>query len=115
MKTRLELIGRITCLFPQGRLDFNAATHFQTEVEQAVGAVGPAPAGVIIDCEGLDYVSSAGLRVFLVAARAAKRAGIAFAVCSLRPAVREVFDVSGFDQLMGVHHDRALAIAQMPP
>ena len=70
--------------------------------------------GVLIDCAWLDYVSSAGLRVFLIATRAAKRGGIAFAVCGLRPAVREVFEISGFGQLMAVHSDRSLALARMP-
>jgi anti-sigma regulatory factor (Ser/Thr protein kinase) len=63
----------------------------------------------MIDCCALDYVSSAGLRVFLVAARAAARAGITFALCALTPAVREVFELSGFARLMAVHADRAAA------
>jgi anti-anti-sigma factor len=70
--------------------------------------------GMIIDCAALDYVSSAGLRVFLLVARGAKRAGVALALCSLKPAVREIFDVSGFSQIIAVHADRAAALAQMP-
>jgi anti-anti-sigma factor len=70
---------------------------------------------VIIDCAGLDYVSSAGLRVFLLAARASQRTGLAFAICGLKPAVREVFDVSGFSRVIAVFVDRVNALAQTGP
>jgi anti-anti-sigma regulatory factor len=36
------------------------------------------------------------------------------AICSLKPAVKEVFDISGFSQLIEVCPDRAAALAKMP-
>jgi anti-sigma B factor antagonist len=108
---RLESIGLTTVVIPQGRLDFGAAAGFQAQVERVLADAGTAPAGVIIDCAGLDYVSSAGLRVFLLAARASQRAGLAFALCALKPAVREVFDVSGFSRIIAVVTDRAAALS----
>jgi len=114
VKIQVESIGNIALLLPQGRLDFGAAPDFQAGVERALSGAGSTPAGVIIDCAGLEYVSSAGLRVFVLAARGARRAKIAFAVCTLKPVVREVFDVSGFGALMIVYDDRAAALGQMP-
>jgi anti-sigma B factor antagonist len=46
--------------------------------------------------------------------RGAKRSGIAVVICSLKPAVREVFDVSGFSQIIEICADRAAALAKMP-
>jgi anti-sigma B factor antagonist len=114
MKVRLETPGLATLVIPEGRLDFEAATGFQLQVEQVLAGAGAAPAAVIIDCAALDYVSSAGLRVFVLAARAAQRAGASFAICALKPAVREVFELSGFSRLIAVHSDRAAALAQLP-
>jgi anti-sigma B factor antagonist len=111
VNVRLEAIGLATVVIPEGRLDFGAAAGFQAQVEQVLAGGGTAPAGVIIDCAGLDYVSSAGLRVFLLAARASQRSGIAFAICALKPAVRDVFDVSGFSRVIAVLADRAAALA----
>ena len=89
---------------------------FQKQLEELIAAATATPgAAVIIDCGMLEYVSSAGLRVFLLAARAAQKAGIAFALCSLKPAVREVFDLSGFSSIIAVHPDRATALAQAQP
>jgi serine/threonine-protein kinase RsbW len=111
LKLSCETLARTTLVSAQGRLDFGAAAEFQKQLERALGGAGAAPAAVIVDCTALDYVSSAGLRVFLVSARAAQRAGIAFALCALQPAVREVFDVSGFSRIMTVHADRPTALA----
>jgi anti-anti-sigma factor len=110
----LETLDRTTLVSAQGRLDFGAAAEFQKQIEQALAGTGTAPAVLIVDCTALDYVSSAGLRVFMRAARAAQRAGIAFALCALQPAVREVFDLSGFSRIMTVHADRATALAHAP-
>ncbi len=101
-------------VIPEGRLDFSAAAAFQQQIEAALAGAGTAPLAVIIECSALDYVSSAGLRVFLLAARASQRAGISFALSALKPAVREVFEVSGFSRLIPVHADRATALAHAP-
>ena len=115
MNVRLEVLGRISLLHAEGRLDFGSAAGFQHDIEAAFAAGGTVPAAMIVDCTALEYVSSAGLRVLLQAARGAQRAGIWFALCALRPAVREVFELSGFNRLMGVHADRATALAHAPP
>jgi len=64
-----------------------------------------------VNCAAISYVSSAGLRAFLVAARAAKSAGVGFAVCSLVSAVQEVFDVSGFSSVIRVADSESDALA----
>ena len=115
MNVRLERLDRATVVIPEGRLDFDAAADFQKQLEALFTPGAPTPpAAVIIDCGMLEYVSSAGLRVFLLGARAAQKAGVAFAVCSLKPAVREVFDLSGFSRVLAVHPDRATALGQGP-
>jgi anti-anti-sigma factor len=112
MNLRIEEIGDVSCVAPVGRLDFDAAPGFQEAVERVLGGAGKTPAAVIIDGTGLEYVSSAGLRAFLLAARSAQRSGISFALCALQPAVREVFELSGFSRIIPVHADRASALAQ---
>jgi stage II sporulation protein AA (anti-sigma F factor antagonist) len=111
MNTQFESLGKLSVVTPSGRLDFGAAASFQSQLEKELA---DGPAGLIIDCAGLDYVSSAGLRVFLLVSRGAKRTGVALLICSLKPAVKEVFDVSGFSQIIALCEDRAAALAKMP-
>jgi anti-anti-sigma factor len=107
-----ENVNGVAVALPVGRLDFGAAAAFQQQLEHAVAAK---PSGLVVDCSGLDYVSSAGLRVFLVAARAAKAAGVGFAVSNLKPAVKEVFDLTGFGNVITLCVDRAAALASVTP
>jgi anti-sigma B factor antagonist len=111
MNVRLETVDGVTIVIPEGRLDFGAAASFQTQVEQAIAAAAKSGSGVIIDGGALDYVSSAGLRVFLIAAREMQRRKLSFSLCALKPAVREVFELSGFTRIIAVHADRAAALA----
>ena len=110
MNVRLETLGSTTLVVPEGRLDFGTAAAFEKQLQQALAGAGAAPAALIIDCAALDYVSSAGLRAILLTARAAQKAGIGFALCALTPAVREVFDLSGFSRIIALHENRATAL-----
>lgn len=102
MDVTIDHQGETTVVRPTGRLDFAASAGFQENLVAALAGAGSAPKRVVIDASALEYVSSAGLRAFLVGARGAKSAGIRMAVCSLTPSVREVFQVSGFDRLIPV-------------
>ena len=87
---------------PAGRIDYDASPGFQKELESLVAQALQAGLGLVVHCAAITYVSSAGLRAFLVIARAAKSAGVDFAVSALGPAVKEVFDVSGFSTIIRV-------------
>lgn len=112
MNLRFEALPEVTYVIPEGRLDFDAAPGFQEAIERVLGAAGKPPA-LIIDGAALEYVSSAGLRAVLLVARAAQHGGVPFALCALQPAVRDVFDLSGFSRIIAVHADRATALAQV--
>jgi anti-sigma B factor antagonist len=109
-----EKLALTTLVIPEGRLDFSSAASFERQLNEVLAGAGTAPAAVIIDCAALDYVSSAGLRAFLLAARGSQRAGISFALCALKPAVREVFDLSGFSRIITIYADRVTALAHAP-
>lgn len=98
--------GTRTVAILDGRLDTATAAQAETTL---LGLLEAGP--VVADMEGVRYVSSAGLRVLLKAAKAAKGKGVAFSVCGLQPAVREVFEISGFDRIIPSHASRADALA----
>ena len=98
--------GARTVAALEGRLDTATAPDAEARILAMLDA-GP----VVADLEGVRYVSSAGLRVLLKAAKQAKNKGAAFSVCGLQPAVREVFEISGFDKIIPSHATRAEALA----
>ena len=98
----------VLILRPGGRIDSNTSAAFSAGVAD-LAAVGTA--NVVLDLAALDYISSAGLRVVLTAAKAAKEAGGAMTLCGLRGNVAQVMAASGFDKVLGVHDTVDSAIA----
>lgn len=54
---------------------------------------------LILDCSGMDYICSSGLREFLGMAKQAKEVGADMKIKGLQPLVKNVFDMTGFTQL----------------
>lgn len=93
-----------------GRLDTSACGEF----EQSLLAMFNKPAGgILIDFAALDYISSAGLRTFLIVAKRAKQADMTLILCGMAPGIKKVFAVSGFLKILDVVEDRELALAQL--
>ncbi len=67
---------------------------------------------IIIDGEKLDYISSAGLGVFMSYLEDFNEKGISMKICGLTPKVFEVFKILGLDQLIPIYQDRVAALAE---
>lgn len=97
MHIRDGLANGYLVLTLEGRLDSNTSTTFQerllAEVEQRPRSV------IIVDLGPLNYLSSAGLRVLLLASRAAQRLASELRLTLPRPHVEEVMTIAGFDAL----------------
>ena len=95
-----------------GRIDgFNAQDFEATLHAAARDFEGP----LIIDCEELSYVSSAGLRAMLLIAKSLNEKNVKFALCSLPPTIAEIFQISGFDQIISTHPSQPEALAAVSP
>ena len=57
---------------------------------------------VIVDCQGMDYICSSGLRVFLGLYKMLAQKGCKLIIRNLQPLVRNVFDMSGFSQIFNI-------------
>ena len=82
----------------RGRADAEAADQLETDLTAAVGQHPK----VAVDLAGLTYISSAGLRALLQAARAAQSHNAEFAVCRPGDSVKKVFDMSGMHHILRI-------------
>lgn len=89
-----------TVLALSGRLDGLASPALDQKVDELVAA---GVRSVVFDCSALNYVSSAGLRSFLTAAKKLKTAGGRASFAALTPAVNEVFELSGFLTVLSIY------------
>lgn len=93
-----------------GRLD--SATS--STLEKSLQTLFEAPqAKVLLDFSELNYISSAGLRVVLMAAKRAKQSVGRLVLAGLQIHVKEVFEISGFLKILEVEDSRALALAKL--
>lgn len=74
-----------------GRLD----THTYAELDQALAPLlgNPAVTSLVLDLEGLDYISSAGIRSVFKARKAIEGRGGKVLVTHLQPQIQKVFDI----------------------
>ncbi len=108
MAVTIERQGGTLIAVANGRVDSTNAGVFQEEL--TVATTGDDPS-VVLDLGGLSYISSAGLRVILLVAKTLQGMEAKFAVCSPSDPIREIFEISGFDQIIPVHASQAEAIA----
>ena len=102
-----ETHGHLVVARPEGRLDGLTSAGFQGDLLEIIAR----DTNVVVDCSAVSYVSSAGLRTFLVAAKAAQAKGFKLSLCALSDGVREIFTVSGFEKIIPVHDSLAQALS----
>ncbi len=91
--------GDILVIGPKGKLDANTSKMFE---DRLMPLIDQGHKKVLADFSQLDYISSAGLRVLLLAARKLSESGGKIALCSLRPSIKTVFDIAGFSTVFSV-------------
>ena len=100
MELTIAREGRTVIARLGGRIDgMTQADAFERSIRKATQR---GDAGLILECSDVSYVSSAGLRMFAMIANHAEKARAAFAVCGLSAQNREVFEISGFGQLLTI-------------
>lgn len=100
MEIKESAVNGHLVLAVEGRLDANSSAAFQ---ERLLAEVEKRPdSRIVIDLTPLNYLSSAGLRVLLVAAKSSKKIGTEVRLAGMRPHVEEVFTISGFDALFQI-------------
>jgi anti-anti-sigma factor len=105
-----EIHGRVVVVTARGRLDGSTSQAFGARLEKL--AATPEPR-LVIDFSGIDFVSSAGLRVVLMALKRVKAANGMLALCAVQDPVREILDITGFTGMLDVHPGRAEAVAAL--
>ena len=88
--------GKI-CYALEGRLDTTTAPELENELKSGLESATE----LTMDFSGLDYISSAGLRVLLSAHKAMSNKG-GMKVTNVNEMVREVFDVTGFSDILDI-------------
>jgi anti-sigma B factor antagonist len=89
----------ISILSLTGRLDAYSATEVEKKFDAVIesGCVK-----IVLNLEGLEYISSSGLRVFLSQLKKVRKQSGDIKLAGMKPNIKEVFDIAGFTQLFNI-------------
>jgi anti-sigma B factor antagonist/stage II sporulation protein AA (anti-sigma F factor antagonist) len=107
-----EALGDAVLLRASGRIDLSNAEAFKDALSAALSRTKRA---LIIDLAGVDYISSAGLRSLMIAFKAGKANGKAFAVAALQPLLLEIFTISRFNLVFPLFDTVRNAVEKLAP
>ena len=110
MEITLSLADGLPVFSLAGRLDVITGPVLEERLKPLLADDG---ARIVMDCAGLTYVSSAGLRVFLSTQRHLTASGGAVAFASLSKPVRELFHLAGLEELFVIEETVAGATARL--
>ena len=81
----------------EGRLDTNTAPQLETELKTSLSGISE----LELDFSGLEYISSAGLRVLLAAQKTMSRQG-KMTIRNVNETIMEVFGITGFVEILTI-------------
>lgn len=102
--------GDVVIVRVQGRLDANSAATLE---QRLVASIDGGTRRLVVDCEPLEYISSAGLRVLLVAAKRLRAADGEIGLAALKEPIKEVLDIAGFSSIFAIHGSVDAAVAAL--
>jgi len=82
-----------------GRLDTSNVEQFQQDIAPLMQGEKP---NIEIDCTGMTYTSSQGLRMFLMMQKSVMSRGGKMVMIHMNPQVKEVFDITGFSNIIAI-------------
>lgn len=108
----MEIVSKKTdhCIIVEikGRLD---TTNYNTLEAEFNKIITKGSHSILVDCSNLVYVSSSGLRVFLVALKTLNKLNGKFLMSNLQENIQEIFEISGFISIFKVFGSNEEAMA----
>ena len=98
----------VTIFSIAGKLDTHTSPKAQ---DRLLGSIDSGALKVAVNLEDLEYISSIGFRVLLMAAKRLQGDGGALRLWGIGGNVKEVFDISGFASVFDIYENEATALA----
>lgn len=115
MELAAKRFADTVALCPAGRIDHATAEGFKAALAPHLSGVGAGRDRAVIDLAAVEYISSVGLRVLMLASKQVKSQGGVLAVAGLQPVVREIFEISRFNLVLEVFPTLRDALAKLSP
>lgn len=110
MQVSTEMLDDVLLFSLVGQINGNNATSLEQNLK---AQVDEGLYRIVLDFSGVDYISSAGLRVVLWLAKQIKEHAGVLVLCGLRKNVLEIFEMCGFVDFLTIVDNREAALAKI--
>ena len=115
----MEIVNRVhgdmVVVAPIGRIDHATAADFERAVVPLLEPTAGPRGGLVFDLERVDYISSVGLRVLMIASKAVRARGERIAVAAMHPVVAEILEICRFGAVVEIFATVDAALDAMSP
>ena len=115
MEITSQHIDNVLVVRMEGRIDFSNNKEFEKALLPVLSAETTKNSRVVFDLGGISYMSSAGLRVLMLAAKQLRPVNSEILMAGLQPLLREVFKISRLDMVFKVFDTVEEALADTSP
>ena len=110
-----QRVGDALLLKASGRIDRTTADGFKGALQPHLEQCKPGGNVIVLDFSGIDYISSVGFQVLLVAQKRAKAQFGVIAIAALQPGVKAIFEIANFSKVIRCYDSVRDALADMSP
>jgi anti-anti-sigma factor len=107
MKIATQTNGSEVFIQVEGRIDTTNYNEFESAVNEVLKEDVKQ---IYLDCSGINYISSSGLRIFLTIQKKMMAAGGKLKLFGMQPSIKEIFDISGFSSIFAIFPDKPAAL-----
>lgn len=101
MEITEKLEGNILVVSLDGRLDIMSCDMLQKKFDEIIDV--QKQYNILIECEKLAFISSAGLRLFMIALKKLNKVNGKMAFCSFNLNNRKIFDITGYSKFFSIY------------
>lgn len=115
MEFKSRRLADVVVAAPAGRIDHASADGFRDQLAPILEQCAEGRDRIALDFSAVEYISSVGLRVLMVAAKQAKAQGGKIVIAGMQPVVKEIFDISRFSFVFAAFPALRDAIEHLSP
>ena len=113
MKFSSQRLVDVVVATPVGKIDHPNAEQLKQDLAPILETAIANKHALVLDFADVEYISSMGLRVLLMAAKQLRAPNARIAVAALQPIVKEIFDIARFNHVLEVFPDVRAALGEM--
>ena len=108
-------LADVVVAVPAGEIDHVSAMQLEQALMPLVSEASSKQMPLVLDFSGVEYISSMGLRILMVAAKQMRSRNAPIAVAALQPAVEEIFEIARFKFILDVFPSVRVALLELSP